>query len=684
MRLDGKRGFAMRGVAAVRGLLGRLARDTEGNALFIVTLSAFMAITLAGLGMDMSRAYLAKTSLQNACDAGVLAGRKAMAATGVYQTTERNRAIKMFNFNYHQRETNTSTPVFTHSADSTGHVNGSATTTMPTTLMQLFGYTSIPLSVQCSAELQMANADVMFVLDTTGSMADNADGTTCTGTCTTSKIAGLRNAIRSFYRTVAGAVTDKNNTRIRFGFVPYAMTVNARGLITSGAMPTSYFVDNATAQTKLVRFSTTPTYIGTPGTPVPTTQTYSASGTNPTPISSSNCTNYGNNTWPTNGGNPVNSGTAPANTTSTSYSWRSWTMTGTSGSTQVGTCVRNVTTTTTTYQTRYLATSFRYIAQTMNVAPWKGFGAVSVVSPSGITLYSSGANNAALASYVTNQPSSTNPFYNVRDLATGTTATGTVGNVTNTTSTWGGCIEERNTVNQLSMSPIPSGAYDMDLASAPSNDATRWKPYLADLSYWRGSYTTSVDTTTATATQTDYCTPAQMMQFTTVDTNYPNTVPTWLETYVSSLSPWGGTYHDIGMMWGARLGNPNGIFASNVNDGNLPSVSRHIIFMTDGAMANYPSNYTAWGVTQYDGRDAPTSTTDTDLVNYHNNRFLAACTLAKNMGYTIWVIGFGQTLTPQMTACASANRAYYASNTTTLTSTFQYIAGQVADLRINK
>jgi hypothetical protein len=121
-----------------------------------------------------------------------------------------------------------------------------------------------------------------------------------------------------------------------------------------------------------------------------------------------------------------------------------------------------------------------------------------------------------------------------------------------------------------------------------------------------------------------------------------------------------------------------------VNAGNLSSVSRHIIFMTDGTMQNYPSNYTAWGVTAYDGRDAPTNTSDTSLADYHNNRCLAACNTVKAMGYTIWVIGFGQTLTPQMTSCATAGRAYYASDTSKLTTTFQYIAGQVADLRINK
>lgn len=285
VRHAGRRRLAMCRAGSIR-ILARLLADRAGNAMAIVTLTMFMVITLAGLGTDMSRAYLAKTSLQNACDAGVLAGRKAMAATGAYSVSEQQKAIKMFFFNYHKDETESSKPVFTSSADTTGHVNGTATTTMPTTLMKLFGYTSLPLSVNCSAELQMANADVMFVLDTTGSMADNADGTACTGTCTTSKIAGLRSAIRSFYTTVAGAVTDKANTRIRFGFVPYAMTVNATNLISSGVLPTNNFVDSWPYQSKLVKFSTTPTYIGTPGAPVNSTETYASA------ITQSDCTNY--------------------------------------------------------------------------------------------------------------------------------------------------------------------------------------------------------------------------------------------------------------------------------------------------------------------------------------------------------------------------------------------------------
>ncbi|MGG2357492.1 hypothetical protein, partial [Salmonella enterica] len=77
-----------------------------------------------------------------------------------------------------------------------------------------------------------------------------------------------------------------------------------------------------------------------------------------------------------------------------------------------------------------------------------------------------------------------------------------------------------------------------------------------------------------------------------------------------------------------------------------PSVSRHVIFMTDGTMEPTSTIYNAYGTEWYDNRIAPygaTSGASGTLANYHNNRFLAACDKLKAMGYTIWVIGFGQT-----------------------------------------
>ncbi|WP_298190348.1 Tad domain-containing protein [Novosphingobium sp.] len=652
--------------ASMRSLIGSLLRDTAGNTLGIVLATMILLVSLAGSGTDMARAYMTKTSLQNACDAGVLAGRKAMATSGTYGTSETAKANKMFNFNFNPNATNANSITFSTSSTGTGAVTGTASTVMPTVVMGIFGFKTITLTVACSAELQMASADVMFVLDTTGSMACDPNGTDCDSD-STSKIAGLRQAIRDFYKTVANAVVDKTNTRIRFGFVPYTATVNMGGLVAAGQMPTSYFADNQPFQTALANFNTA-VYVPTAGSPVADTETY---GSN---ITSANCTNWGKNTWPTNIGSPVSGGgPAPANTTSTTYSWRSWTLVSGSGSSALGTCVRNRTVTTTTYVTRYQFTNWVFQAATVNVSAFKGMGTVPVVT-----------NIAANATVPTAGT------YDMPSLAALDGTPGVTG-LTITNSRWNGCIEERQTVQNLGMNPVPSGAKDLDIDSAPSTSdpTTQWKLNEEDLEWYRGS--TNVSSRTETTLRSDtyrigsQCPPRAML-FTDVDTTAPTVVPTWLDNYVNTLVAAGSTYHDIGMIWGARLASPSGIFASNVTaeSTKYPSVSRHIIFMTDGEMAPTTTAYSAYGLELYDNRVAPSGSGNSTLTSYHNNRFLAACTRAKNLGYTVWVIGFGTALTTQMTTCATAGRAYFASNTTALNNTFKFIAGQVADLRINK
>ncbi len=668
-------------VQAMRACGARLWRDTAGNALAIAASTIFLLIALTGSGTDLTRSYMTRTALQNACDSGVLAGRKAMSKSGSYSTAETAKAKKMFNFNFNPLPTEANNTTFVTSADTQGAVNGVATTQMPMVVMGLFGFQTVTLSVSCSAELQMASADVMFVLDTTGSMAYDVTNTTCCNR-SDSKIVGLRSAVSSFYKTVAGAVTDKTNTRIRFAFVPYSSTVNIKTLVSSGAMPTSYLASSADFQTRLANFSTPVTVSNSPTSPGPVTETYASA------ISSANCTNYGKNTYPSgSGGTPINGGgPSPAATTVTTYAWLSWVQTGTSGKTAIGTCKRTKTVTTTTYKTLYNFTNWSYTKKSsIDVSAFKGLGAVSLFTSfnAGATVPTSGPKDRVELAKLVGQTD--------------------VSGLNTSSYTWNGCIEERATVQQLSMSPVPSGAYDLDLDSAPTSDPkTQWKMYLEPLEWYRGTgtstwttwdvtdsdLTTKYNSASYTSPQAAYC-PAPMAQYTTVDVSDPATVPSWLTTYLNSLSASGATYHDLGMIWGGRLGSPNGIFASNVNADatKFPSVSRHVIFMTDGTMEPTSTIYNAYGTEWYDNRIAPynaTSGSTGTLATYHNNRFLAACDKLKAMGYTIWVIGFGQSLTTPMQTCSTANRAYYASNTTELTNTFKYIAGQVADLRIKK
>ncbi|MGC1269852.1 MAG: TadE/TadG family type IV pilus assembly protein [Croceibacterium sp.] len=514
----------MRTGAHMADRLVRLAASTAGNVLAITAAALPFILLLVGGGIDVSRGYMTRSSLQSACDAGVLAGRRAMSRSGTYGTAERAKAQKMFDFNLQAEVAGNTGTTFTTASHPDGSVTGQASTNLPLSVMQVIGAADFALSVTCSAELQMASADVMFVLDTTGSMAWCPDGTECYSG-PNSRIVGMREAVRDFYRTVAGAVVDKDTTRIRFGFVPYTMTVNATELLSSGALPASYIASSANYQTKLAYYNT-PVYVGTDSAQVPSTETY---GSN---ITQANCNSYGVNAYPTSGSNPTSSGTAPANKVTTTYSYKSWTKVSGSGSSALGTCVRNKSVVTTSYVTQYRFTNYRYTTAAVPTVNFRARGPVNVVT--------------AISS------SSLSPTQGYFDMATLAGMTGVTG-LSTSSSTWSGCLEERATVQDLDMDPVPSGALDLDINSAPSNAASSWKPYWPAMVYDRGTgYPISRDTTGALASTWDYCPAGRMKTFSELDISDPSTVPSWLETYLLTLTANGGTYHDIGMIWGAN------------------------------------------------------------------------------------------------------------------------------------
>ena len=553
---------------------------------------------------------------------------------------------------------------------------------MPATIMKLFKSSGFPLSVTCSAELQMASADVIFVLDTTGSMnCAPADGASCNTSVeqANSKISALKNAVKEFHKTIAKSVINKTETRIRYAFVPYSMTVNVKKLVTDGDMPLTWFQNSSQYQTKTAQFNTPVYPVSGTSTGSVTTQTYGSA------ITSSRCNSYGDNTYPNgSAGSPeAGGGPPPTSTTSTAYSFNSWTKTSGSGSNATGTCVRNKQVTTTTYSntiSRYKFSGWRFKQDTVSTTNFNA-GTVQIVT--GID--PSTASVPAASGGTT--------YYNMRDLAG---IASTVGLTTSSTS-WSGCIEERSTTQQLSMDPLPAGATDLDLNTTPNSDTNRWRFYWGDMVFDRGSsYPTSRDYSVNSSPPShanEKC-PAQIQLFKTADTTNPDVVPDWLDTYVNGLVAAGSTYHDLGMIWGGRIGSTRGPFATNVNLDNdkYPSVSRHIIFMTDGAMQPDTDVYSAYGLEEFDHRVAPSGTDNSELIPYHNNRFLAACRAAEAEGYTIWLVAFGQTITTTMLQCAGNNtgvdtdsdRAFYASDATALDNAFKYIAGQVADLRINK
>lgn len=206
-------------------MLRRLARDEGGNVLVLMAAALVPILGLIGSGLDLSRSYLVKSKMQTACDAASLATRRSMAG-GVLDDDDRAEGTKFFNFNF-PAQTMGASPVNlkieTDPAD-VSTVVVKAKTTVPTTIMAMFGVNNLPVGVECSADQDYVNNDIMLVLDVTGSMNCTA-GTRCSYAATEqsgSRVGRLRTAMASLYN----ALKDAKGVRTRYGFMPYSMTVN--------------------------------------------------------------------------------------------------------------------------------------------------------------------------------------------------------------------------------------------------------------------------------------------------------------------------------------------------------------------------------------------------------------------------------------------------------------------------
>ncbi|HYI47161.1 MAG TPA: TadE/TadG family type IV pilus assembly protein [Allosphingosinicella sp.] len=685
------------------GFLGRLFGDRRGNTLAIVGAAMVPLAAMIGSGVDMSRAYMAKTRLQNACDSAALAARRVLE-NDTMTNAVRDEGRRFFNFNFKQGQYGTA--AFTPTVERTGPgtVQVTASTTIPTTVMKMFGFTTLPLSVTCDASLNFVNTDVMLVLDTTGSMNRDINDNN-TNDDSARKITALRAAVMALYTELRPTQTqlEANGLRLRYGIVPYSSTVNVGPLIS--AVDANYIRGSTPYQTRELRYNTA-VYVPT-DTPITVTEVgllinpgvqrfRAGSPAVDRLISNTNCGNFGNNvafsqsgTSPTGGtftstgvsndadiydpdgaaGPQANAPAAPTGYVRYQFSRNTPAWTGGAAN---RVCDRNVVVTRRSYTTRYRYTSYRWGQSTFDTSELRG-GSTTIATNTNGTVATAG-------------------YYNDRALATAASTTptvhsgGTIPGISTTSTAWNGCIEERDTDSAINTSTdltIPTGAKDLNINLIPTDDGSRWRPHWPQVLWSR-------DTSSATTTTSG---DADYMGDDTSDSvacpTQARRLQAWteadLQTYVNGLAPRGYTYHDIGMIWGARLLSNAGAFAAdNPDTFNAMPVTRHIIFMTDGVLMPQCSAYSAWGIEKNDRR-VTNSYSCTDQYNRHMQRFQMVCNAARGMGFSVWVIAFGTTLTPEMTACASnPNQASVATSSAALIARFRQIGANIGALRLTQ
>lgn len=615
--------------------LARMLRETGGNVIIIVAASLFPLLALVGSGIDMGRGYLAETRLQQACDSGVLAARKrlgtAAAVSATIPTSVADTGQRFFNLNFRNYSYGSQSRSFAMTLNQNNSISGTARAEIETTVMAVFGFETIPVSVSCEAQINMGNLDVMMVLDTTGSMAMTNAGDSM------SRIQALRDTVKSFHAQMEANKTP--GTRIRYGFVPYSTNVNVGGLLHE-----DWLVDEWQYNSR---------------------EALDTGRTVEEPIIEYRYT-YVSGSWDT--GATTYGTTCPPWGITYSYP-RTFTEDGGWTTTEVlvnGTghsCAETdggtlAITPTIVNNYRYYASSRQTGTRTVPVSEWQYKSMtydLSFLETSNWTQFPIGGS-----------PSNPSQAY--------------VG--------YRGCIEERDTYEIANYNSVDlNRALDLDIDRVPDpNDpATQWRPMLNELSFIReirtngyGSFTPGVVTSPdefVNAWWWGYgaCPqPSQRLRTMTAAD---------VATYVDNLVPQGNTYHDIGMIWGGRLLSPTGLFAAdNADVGGVPT-TRHMIYLTDGETAPLDLSYGTYGIEPLDRRRwRPSSSMS--LTQTVEARFSFACDEVKRRNIQVWVIGFGTAANSIMQDCAGPGHYFVAANAAELQTTFNEIARRMAALRI--
>jgi len=637
------------------GFLRRLARDRSGNTLALVAAAVLPIVGLIGGGVDMSIAYLADSRLQQACDAGVLAARKRLGSgaivTGNVPEDVAEIGQRFFDINYQDGIYDTYARQFSMYLEDDFAISGEASVAVPTTLMSVFGYQQIAVDVKCEANMSFSNADILMALDVTGSMRHtNPDDTN-------SRIDSMKQVIRDFHAEMEA--NKSPGTRVRYGFLPYASNVNVGHLLAD-----EWVVDDWTYQSREAAgaaisgytksYSENWTAISGSISAWTDVSTYDATWIPPQPGSDGSGDEGGSSAVP---GHYKCQGNQPGNTLAKQdilLSTDEEPYAGPPSGTK--------------------KTEHRQLTQ-------DGLAYRTIRSESVCTIQRADYDNYVRTYDRISHPaqySQTSWLYKPIEY-----------DVTNWRSETSGCLEERSTYKIDDPTNVDfDQALDLNIDLVPTSDApaTQWRPMYPDNIFVRsldsggsGDITPEEVSSASTFAQTGLwwfsgC-PAPAQALSELNS-------TALETYLSTLTPEGATYHDIGMIWAGRMISPTGLFESaNQDVADSTPTNRNIIFLTDGETEAYDIAYTAYGIDALDQRRWQSGSSST-LVETVEERFGIACREIRKKNITVWIIAFGTEANDSMKQCSGEGRYFEADNADQLSAAFSKIANSLGDLRV--
>ncbi len=212
-----------RSLRRMRGLLA----DQSGSTYALLAAAMIPMLGFAGIGIDVTRTYMAQSRLQSAVDAAVLAAVRAEQVTPGTGTTPGTVTISTVqsyvgaNMPAGFMGSTQQAPVVTVArvADEV-RVSVTSSGEVPTSLMRVFGFNTMPIRAQSVgvAGKNLARAvEAMMVLDVTGSMDGNGG------------MVALKDSVNDFLNIVYGSSQTRTNFAI--GMMPYNVVVNVGRLL---------------------------------------------------------------------------------------------------------------------------------------------------------------------------------------------------------------------------------------------------------------------------------------------------------------------------------------------------------------------------------------------------------------------------------------------------------------------
>ena len=178
-----------------------------GTVAITFALSIIPFLIAAGAAVDLGRFTAAKSHLQAALDAGTLAGAAAIGAT---PTQRVQYATDAFNANSVAGDISAYAPSINFVV-STDTVRGTASVTMPTSLLAVVGINNLAIGTETEVRIPSnKKAEIAFVLDYSGSMEEVAG--------TEVKYVAMRNAATKLINDL----TANNADKVKFALVPFS------------------------------------------------------------------------------------------------------------------------------------------------------------------------------------------------------------------------------------------------------------------------------------------------------------------------------------------------------------------------------------------------------------------------------------------------------------------------------